>query len=165
MSRAFRALVALVYAAAVAIVAAWAITYPTWPFGWDHGAFAWVGDVIARGGMPYRDAFDVKGPLSFYPSALVQLVAGRNWWGIRAFDLPNGDVVAVAAPQTLPLTTAHAALCAMLEEESSPAPTVVLAALHRRRSTLWRRFKWTVSHWLVTSMDYTVTRRLNFRKD
>ncbi|QIL03255.1 phosphatidylserine/phosphatidylglycerophosphate/cardiolipin synthase family protein [Sphingomonas sinipercae] len=37
--------------------------------------------------------------------------------------------------------------------------------LHRERSTLWRRIKWTVSHWLVTSMDYTVTRRLNFRVD
>ncbi len=87
MSRAFRALAALAFAAAAGIVAAWAITYLTWPFGWDHGAFAWVGDVIVRGGMPYRDAFDVKGPLSFYPSAFVQLVAGRNWWGIRAFDL------------------------------------------------------------------------------
>ena len=33
--------------------------------------------------------------------------------------------------------------------------------LHRKRANLWRRFKWMVSHWLVTSMDYTVTRRLN----
>jgi hypothetical protein len=87
VSRAFRALTALAFAAAAGIAAAWAATYLTWPFGWDHGAFAWVGDVIVRGGMPYRDAFDVKGPLSFYPSALVQLVTGRNWWGIRAFDL------------------------------------------------------------------------------
>ena len=101
MRRAFRALVALAYAAAALIVAAWAVTYLSWPFGWDHGAFAWVGDVIVRGGMPYRDAFDVKGPLSFYPSALVQLVAGRNWWGIRAFDLllliPSAVVVARVA--------------------------------------------------------------------
>ncbi len=33
--------------------------------------------------------------------------------------------------------------------------------IHARRATLWRRFKWTLSHWLVTTMDYTVTRRLN----
>ena len=33
--------------------------------------------------------------------------------------------------------------------------------LHRRRATPWRRFKWMVAHWLVTSMDYAVTRRLN----
>lgn len=34
--------------------------------------------------------------------------------------------------------------------------------LHSRRSTLWSRFRWTMSHWLVSTMDYTVTRRLNF---
>lgn len=38
----------------------------------------------------------------------------------------------------------------------------ITAELHRKRATLWRRFQWTLSHWLVTSMDYTVTRRLNF---
>ena len=37
----------------------------------------------------------------------------------------------------------------------------ITQALHRSRATLWRRIKWTISHWLVTSMDYTVTRRLN----
>ena len=36
--------------------------------------------------------------------------------------------------------------------------------LHRQRATLWRRIKWTISYWLVTSMDYTVTRRLNFNE-
>jgi len=36
--------------------------------------------------------------------------------------------------------------------------------LHRRRANLWRRIKWTISYWLVTSMDYTVTRRLNFNE-
>ena len=34
--------------------------------------------------------------------------------------------------------------------------------LHKRRANFWRRLKWTLSHFLVTSMDYTVTRRLNF---
>jgi cardiolipin synthase A/B len=36
---------------------------------------------------------------------------------------------------------------------------------HRKRATAWRRFKWAVSHYLVNIMDYTVTRRLNFRAD
>jgi cardiolipin synthase len=36
--------------------------------------------------------------------------------------------------------------------------------LHRQRANLWRRIKWTISYWLVTSMDYTVTRRLNFNE-
>jgi cardiolipin synthase len=38
-------------------------------------------------------------------------------------------------------------------------------ALHKRRANLWRRIKWAVSAFLVTSMDYTVTRRLNFRPE
>lgn len=37
--------------------------------------------------------------------------------------------------------------------------------LHKRRATLWRRVKWALSHYLVNIMDYTVTRRLNFRAE
>ena len=35
--------------------------------------------------------------------------------------------------------------------------------LHKRRANLWRRIRWAVSHFLVNVIDYTVTRRLNFR--
>jgi len=35
--------------------------------------------------------------------------------------------------------------------------------VHARRATLWRRIKWAASHFLVNVMDYSVTRRLNFR--
>ena len=45
------------------------------------------------------------------------------------------------------------------EIESSERITL---SLHRRRANLWRRLKWTISYWLVTSFDYTVSRRLNF---
>lgn len=34
--------------------------------------------------------------------------------------------------------------------------------LHRQRATVLRRIKWAASYFLVTTMDYTVTRRLNF---
>jgi cardiolipin synthase A/B len=37
--------------------------------------------------------------------------------------------------------------------------------LHRKRATLLRRLRWTLSHFLVTMVDYTVARRLNFRPD
>lgn len=37
--------------------------------------------------------------------------------------------------------------------------------VHKRRANLWRRLKWAGSHFLVNVMDYTVTRRLNFRAD
>ncbi len=43
--------------------------------------------------------------------------------------------------------------------------TWITPALHKRRSNPWRRLKWAVSHFLVNIMDYTVTRRLNFRPE
>lgn len=39
--------------------------------------------------------------------------------------------------------------------------TEVTRALHRRRRTVWNRIRWTLSWFLVTVVDYTVTRRLN----
>jgi cardiolipin synthase len=41
----------------------------------------------------------------------------------------------------------------------------ITPALHKRRTNPWRRFKWAISHFLVNVMDYTVTRRLNFRPE
>ena len=40
----------------------------------------------------------------------------------------------------------------------------ITPALHRNRATLLRRIKWAISYWLVTSLDYTVSRRLNFNE-
>jgi hypothetical protein len=63
------------------------ISMTTWPFGWDQGLFAWVGDVVTQGGLPYRDAWDIKGPLTHYTFAFAQMIFGRNMWGIRIFDI------------------------------------------------------------------------------
>jgi cardiolipin synthase len=38
----------------------------------------------------------------------------------------------------------------------------ITRAVYREHAGLWRRIKWAVSHWLVTAVDYTVTRKLNF---
>jgi cardiolipin synthase len=38
----------------------------------------------------------------------------------------------------------------------------ITPTLHRRRASWWRRIKWALSNFLVTAVDYTVTRRLNF---
>ncbi|WP_338501951.1 phosphatidylserine/phosphatidylglycerophosphate/cardiolipin synthase family protein [Sphingomonas kaistensis] len=38
----------------------------------------------------------------------------------------------------------------------------ITPALHRERAHWWRRLKWALSNFLVTAVDYTVTRRLNF---
>lgn len=40
----------------------------------------------------------------------------------------------------------------------------ITAAVQKERGTVWRRFKWMASYWLVTALDYTVTKRLNFKE-
>ena len=49
-------------ALALGLVAVWAVASLGWPFGLDQGIFAWVGDTVLRGGWPYRDAWEIKGP-------------------------------------------------------------------------------------------------------
>jgi Dolichyl-phosphate-mannose-protein mannosyltransferase len=71
------------WAAAIVV----AISSLWWPMRRDQGIFAWVGDVIMRGGLPYKDAWDIKGPLTYYVYALSQAIFGRTQWGIRALDL------------------------------------------------------------------------------
>jgi hypothetical protein len=68
------------------VTAAWLVSTLTWPFGWDQGIFAWAGSVILEGGLPYRDAVDLKGPLPYYVYAAVQALLGHNTWGIRLLD-------------------------------------------------------------------------------
>jgi len=58
-----------------------------YPFARDQGIFAWAGDQILAGGVPFRDAWDQKGPATHYTYALVQLAFGRGLWGVRVFDL------------------------------------------------------------------------------
>jgi hypothetical protein len=73
---------------AVAVVAtAWCATYLSWPFGWDQGIIALVGRAVASGGMPYRDGWDMKGPLAYVPFALSHLMFGATAWGVRLLDL------------------------------------------------------------------------------
>jgi len=42
-----------------------------------------------------------------------------------------------------------------------PASTAITPTLHRRRATLWNRIRWNLSWFLVSVIDYTVSRRLN----
>jgi hypothetical protein len=75
------------WATCAGVLAVWALMYVTWPFSNDQGNLAWVGDVILSGGMPYRDAWDVKGPGAHIMFALIETLFGRNEWGVRVFDL------------------------------------------------------------------------------
>jgi cardiolipin synthase len=55
-----------------------------------------------------------------------------------------------------------AAQCRRYFERELADSLQITPELHRKRAGLLRRLKWTLSNFLVTSMDYTVTRRLNF---
>ena len=68
------------------VAALWLVMSLTYPFGWDQGLFAWVGGVVVQGGLPYRDAWDFKGPLVYYAYALAQSLFGVHLWGIRILD-------------------------------------------------------------------------------
>jgi hypothetical protein len=65
-----------------------------WPLGHDQGILAINGAAVARGGLPYRAAFENRGPLSFFLFALISLAFGPNAWGVRLVDL--GVAVATA---------------------------------------------------------------------
>ncbi|MGH7823440.1 MAG: ArnT family glycosyltransferase [Candidatus Binatia bacterium] len=78
---------AVALASAATLILVFGIASIWFPFGWDQGIHASVGDVIVRGGMPYRDAWDVKGPLGHYLFALAQFLFGRNTAAIRIVDL------------------------------------------------------------------------------
>jgi 4-amino-4-deoxy-L-arabinose transferase-like glycosyltransferase len=56
------------------------------PFGWDHGMMAEVGHTFFEGGLPYRDAWDMKGPVAYVVFAVAEATFGRNMWGIRVVD-------------------------------------------------------------------------------
>lgn len=53
-----------------------------------------------------------------------------------------------------------AAMRAFVDREVADSIEIT-PAVHQARASPWRRFKWAVSNFLVTTMDYTVTRRIN----
>lgn len=72
---------------AAALMLTWSAFYLTYPPGKDQGIFLWLGDVVRSGGMPYRDAFEQRGPMPIFFVALIESVFGRNTWGLRLVDL------------------------------------------------------------------------------
>lgn len=79
----FAALLLLSLAAGAALLA----PLLTYPFGRDQGAFACVADVIARGGVPYRDVWEMKPPGIFYLFWASFAVFGRSTLAPRLLDL------------------------------------------------------------------------------
>jgi hypothetical protein len=73
--------------AACLLMASWAIAYLGWPFSSDQGVLSWVGRTIAEGGMPYRDAWEIRGPAPFLLYAALAKLFGAAQWPLRALDL------------------------------------------------------------------------------
>ncbi len=59
----------------------------TYPFGRDQGVFAAAADILAQGGVPYRDIWDVKPPGVFYAYWASFILFGRSTPAPRAFDI------------------------------------------------------------------------------
>ena len=98
-----------------ALSGVWALSSLWLPYGWDHGCFGYLSDTILRGGLPYRDALDFKGPLTFYIFAALQAVFGRQMWAIRAFDLALLACAGVAGIRIgSQFVSRRAATCTML---------------------------------------------------
>ena len=76
----------LLLGAAVVLVG-WSVLALRWPLSGDAGVFAWMADTVYRGGAPYVDAWDTKGPAAWLPSLLMETIFGRTSWAIRAFDI------------------------------------------------------------------------------
>jgi hypothetical protein len=71
----------MVLAAMSVVVMLW------WPLGYDQGIFATNGSIVVDGGLPYRDAWEARGPLAFYLFAAIEWVFGPHPWAIRLFDV------------------------------------------------------------------------------
>lgn len=56
-------------------------------FGRDQGIYAVVADVMLKGGMPYRDAWDFKPPGIFLTYALAQGLFGKSMLSIRVLEV------------------------------------------------------------------------------
>jgi hypothetical protein len=59
-----------------------------YPFGRDQSVFAYVAQVLQRGGLPYRDVWDLKPPgIYFLYRAMLDLTAQPSMTAVRVVDL------------------------------------------------------------------------------
>jgi hypothetical protein len=66
-----------------------------YPFGRDQAVFAYVGSVMARGGLPYRDAWDLKPPGIYLAYAFLATLSPNHGAGLM-YLLRGVDVAIVA---------------------------------------------------------------------
>lgn len=59
----------------------------SYPYNFDQAVFSTVADTMARGGVMYRDAWDLKPPAIYATYYLARLVFGPTMWGIRVLEI------------------------------------------------------------------------------
>ena len=79
---AFVAVWVAVIATLIVVVAVWSLSPPV---GRDSSAFAYVGEGILEGAVPYLDRWEHKGPVTYVIYALGLLAPG--WWGLWTINL------------------------------------------------------------------------------
>ena len=80
------------------------------------------------------------------------------------FGSANFDMRSLYLNLEIMLRIEDAGLAARMREfvgQHLPGAVHITPSLHKRRATLWNRVRWNVSWFLVSVVDYTVTRRLN----
>lgn len=58
-----------------------------YPFGRDQGSYAYAGWVALEGGVPYRDVFALKPPMTIFVHSLAIGAFGVDTWAIRLLDV------------------------------------------------------------------------------
>ncbi len=58
-----------------------------YPLTRDQGAYAYMADLIMNGGVPYRDAWDVKPPAIYLVYVAAFSLFGRSEFAVRVFEL------------------------------------------------------------------------------
>ncbi len=58
-----------------------------YPLTRDQGAYAYIADLMMKGGVPYRDAWDLKPPAIYWLYVLAFQLFGRSEFAVRLFDL------------------------------------------------------------------------------
>lgn len=71
---------------AVALVSA-ALPTLLYPMTRDQGIYAYIGDFMLHGGVPFRDAWELKPPAVYFTYAAAFVLFGRSELGVRLFDV------------------------------------------------------------------------------
>ena len=73
--------------AALAVLAVAALPTLLYPLTRDQGAYAYIANLMMKGGVPYRDALDLKPPAVYLAYGLAFALFGRSEFAIRLFDV------------------------------------------------------------------------------